>query len=283
MTAPTPQTTEAVQRLIDQAERCVQDAQALAAEVRSARDEAAASARSAADASRSASESARTTRDCADKATREAVDSAERLRRSFQTLWVGGTLGALFAALAATIPDAYRRYGTPVSYEATLDLSLRYGYLLWLLAYFFISNLLNEDDRRCDAWDVWFDVIQSAGALIAAWLLGFLSPSDGFTTQPLTRALIGTNVVIFVICALSYRLFHRDDTARVNTLRVAGLVVTLLTLAVLWCARLQTRLVAGASAFSWLVLTALLIVYVVRRVHSLGKTPPVRAPGGPSA
>ena len=239
---------------------------------------AAVAAQNAARRSAALAEQARTAASAHEGAVRELAaainarnyNGGERLRRSFQTLWVGGTLGAFFGAIAVTIPDTYRKAGYPVSYDATLDLTLRYGYMIWLLAYFFVSNLLNEDDCRADRWDVLFDVFQSAGALVAAWLLGFLS-SDGFSPQPLAPALIGTNVVIALICAFSLYLFRKNSSG-VNTYRWAGLVVTMLTLAAIgWPLQLQGSLVLTIAGISLGSLALLLVCYTIVRVKSFGR------------
>ena len=65
--------------------------------------------------------------------------------------------------------------------DYTLDTFVRYGYLLWLLWYFFISNLnLQNDLPEPKKWDVWYDVLQPVCSLTAAFFLGFVLPDQRY-------------------------------------------------------------------------------------------------------
>src|SRR5712692_5259995 len=82
-------------------------------------------------------------------------------QKAFQDLWVAGTLGAFFTAFARSLPVHLREISRHFDTEYTIDRFVRYGYLLWLLAYFLISNLQNRQSKTLNKWDITYDVVQS--------------------------------------------------------------------------------------------------------------------------
>ena len=97
------------------------------------------------------------------------VERRKAAKRAFQKLWVAGTLGAFFTAFARTLPVHIKEWAWPPDAPYTIDLIVRYGYLLWLLAYFFISNLENEQSKsEPKKWEITFDILQSLSGLMAA-------------------------------------------------------------------------------------------------------------------
>ncbi len=127
--------------------------------------------------------------------------------KAFQTLWVAGTMGALFTALARTLPAHLNRlfFGS-ADLPYKLDTFLRYGYLLWLLSYFVISNLRIQSDSEREKADVFYDMLQSVFALSAAYFLDFLVPSEH---QGVTVFAWPTGA-IFLICVLALLLFPEN-------------------------------------------------------------------------
>jgi hypothetical protein len=154
-----------------------------------------------------------------------AKGSEQRLTlyKAIQKLWVAGTMGAFFTAFARNLPGHLLEFSWhPGGY--TIALFVRYLYLSWFLVYFFISNFENEKSKTVRGKDVWFDVLQSAGALTGAYLLGFVVTTVSFTVQVKYG---GTNFAILVICSVSLRLFRKDlDRPYTNLLRSLGCVAS---------------------------------------------------------
>ena len=182
-------------------------------------------------------------------------------------MWVAGTLGAFFTALARNLPLHLQERGWPPDIAHTLDLIIRYGYVVWLLAYFFISNLDNATDDTPRNRDLAFDVIQSIAALWAVFWIGFALPGHGYGHDAFGPALVTVNLAVAVICLASLILFSCESSMSVNYLRIAGLVVSVVTIAavcfgvsgisLLWC---------GIGALA--ILIVILIRYVLIRHDS---------------
>ena len=139
------------------------------------------------------------------------------VRKAVRIMWVGGTLGALFAAISRSLPlHVTQAVRTPNGADL-LELVIRYGYLAWLLTYFFVTHF--RIDLSTDKKDLWYDVIQSVVTLAAAFLLGFVAPADGLP-YGLTVAIVSANVAVLIIAALAIRLFPSEQPIR--NLRLAG-------------------------------------------------------------
>ncbi len=170
-------------------------------------------------------------------------------RRAFQRMWVAGTLGAFFTAFVRNIPaDIHTLHASPAG-VAILDRSLRYGYLLWLLAYFFITNLLNEQGDHPTTRELVFDVIQSISGLTAAYLLGFIAQNTGLATTNHSGAVVAANAVILVIALTALFLFRQSAMKNLNRLRLTGAGLAALSLAVglLPTSAVVTLILAGLS------------------------------------
>lgn len=142
-------------------------------------------------------------------------------KKAFAAMWVAGTLGAYFGFISVNAPydlapAAWSRSASSgVPY--LLELAIRYLYLLWFVAYFFISNFRHESDTMVDRREVAFNIVQSTVAFIAAYYLGFLIRNDAMFAQPILSGIIAANAAILIICLLSLVLFgFEDETGRSN-------------------------------------------------------------------
>jgi hypothetical protein len=159
----------------------------------------------------------------------DAVDdnSNKLLKRSFQNLWVAGTLGAFFAALASNIPKHVSQINFSSNFDCdyTIDLFIRYVYVVWLLVYFFISNLNNNRSSSITNQDIIFDIIQSIAALTAVYYLGFVS--SGLEVGSFASYAWASGS-IFIICLSSLILFWPIDKANdIRKIRFSGLIFSL--------------------------------------------------------
>jgi hypothetical protein len=175
-------------------------------------------------------------------------DVARRLAfiKALERLLVAGTAGAFFIAFARTIPEHLKGF--------TLDLFLRYGLLLWLLAYLFASSVNNDQENAPRNWrDVVFDIGQTIASLFSAVVLGFMAQGVqwGWGAYAVT---LGT---IFLICVISWLLFRRRATTLFNGLRLSGAVVSGGCFVVLVLIR---ELTVGML---WLLGATLLVLFVI--------------------
>ncbi len=154
------------------------------------------------------------------------ADNRGKARLAFQNLWVAGTLGAFFVALATNLPSHIQQFSWSPDPIYTFNVYLKYGYLLWFLGYFFISNLRNELQKQATKRDLFFDVTQSVLALISAYALGFIvSGVDmGFS------AYIIANAAIFIICILSLCFYGCGASEGVNRIRVYAAIIAILSI-----------------------------------------------------
>ena len=142
-------------------------------------------------------------------------------------------------------------------WQYTLDVTIRYGYLLWLLAYFFTSNLRIEQGEEPKGWDLPYDVLQSILSLIGVFCLGFMVTGEGFAMGAYRGAAGAVDIAIFFICAVALWAFHKGAGGLVNGLRIAGAVLALVSLSLVifmnqsW---LLLGLIAGFLAALWIVL-----------------------------
>lgn len=197
-----------------------------------------------------------------------APSSDDTRRRSFQLMWVGGTLGSLFTMIAVSLPDAVRMYRMPPDWFHTFDVFLRYGYLVWLTAYFFVSHLLVSTSRAVACRDVIFDVAQSMLSLAAAWCLGFLSPADTLDRQPTARAILGANGAIATICLWSFLAFADRDVPTVNRYRCFGFGLAVASLGVWFPGVCSPRRALAISVTLFVLLSWVLWLYGSSRTRA---------------
>src|SRR6267378_2971978 len=153
-------------------------------------------------------------------------------RAAFRDLWVAGTLGALFAALASNLPQ-FLGANYPPQGVSHFRLCVRYGYAIWLLAYFFISNLNNRDEPDPNGNDLTFDIVQSIASLGALYWMGFVEPGhDQLLDVHFSSALIAVNLAVAIICLAALLLLRTVMKTRANILIAIGLLVALLMIAI---------------------------------------------------
>jgi hypothetical protein len=210
---------------------------------------------------------------CSDKNDLAAnkVQGRRKARIAFTTMWVAGTLGAYLTAILKTIPldclHSVLREGIVFDYEYTLDRVYRYGYSLWMLAYFFASNLRNQKHTN-DGSGVWFDVVQSLlgfGVLIA---FGFFVSDIGYRAGDILHVVGAASLAIFLICFLSL-CFPDSVPPGVEILRLAGCCTAAVGAAVAYWS-----IHHGWAPLHWLIimqiasLYSVLVVFVVFTINT---------------
>jgi len=190
------------------------------------------------------------------------LDGSKRnqFKNAFRRLWVAGTLGAFFAALANNIPTHVRQLtgSLPIT-DSIFDRSLRYGYLLWFLVYFFVSNL-HIDDSTVRYRDIVYDVVQSFLSLTSLYFLGFVRPDTSYRLG----AYAITNAGILAICLLAIAWFRSQPKAKeygINRLRWAGALLSGISLLLALLGTFGRSLLV-AFLILQLILWALLLLYV---------------------
>jgi len=178
-------------------------------------------------------------------------------RKAYRRMFAAGVLGGFFATIIRNVPlDLKQLKLLAFSAPYLIDAFLKYGYLLWFLAFIAISNLRNNEPwRTVERKDILFDLLQVTMAWTSAYFLGFLVTGDRY-------GLFGylvTNIGIFTICLISL-LFR--DTAPIGTLRKTGLVLSGLSVIPLGLgpARIPDiwthSILAGLQLCLWIVLFA---------------------------
>jgi len=144
-------------------------------------------------------------------------------KKAFRKLWVVGVLGAYFiAVIKKLLTDFFGAPALPTG-PPIGDLLVRYGYVLWFLTYFFVTN--QRLDRDPEKWDLPFDVIQAAIGFIVVFALGFLDQQQGFSFAHQADAVIVANVGIIGIAGLALKWFPIPKVKTVKPLRLAGAAV----------------------------------------------------------
>ena len=180
-------------------------------------------------------------------------------RKAIQKMWVAGTLGVFFTTVLRNVPVHVRQASLTPDWPYTLDLFTRYGYLLWLLVYFFMSNF--RIDQSDDRNDLRFDVIQSVASLTALVSLDFVVSGYGIPVGHYAWAITVANVTILIIASLALKWFK---VANLKSLRVAGLILAALSIAVAWIPAPPVPILLAVAALE-VGLLAVLFVYVSRR------------------
>ena len=181
-------------------------------------------------------------------------------------MWVAGTLGAYFTALARNLPLHAQQWSWPPDIPYTLDLFIRYGYVAWLLTYFFVSNLDNTPDEAPRNKDIAFDVLQSVAALWAIFWIGFALPGRGYGHEAFGPMLVVVNLAVALICLVSLICFAGESKWKKNVSRVAGLGISGGTLAVvIFGIKGNALLGCGIGAMILLLLT---LAWYIRIRHA---------------
>lgn len=163
-------------------------------------------------------------------ATDANVATRNAARVAFQRLWVAGTLGAFFFAFARNFPDHVVSLLTQQDPTHALTIILKYVYLLWLLTYFFISNVNNENAGSPTTRDLVYDVMQSTLALASAFIMGFIRPEYSYNIE----SFIFSNFTIFVICLLAIFLFNKNQKQGINAIRAWGGLLAVISIIAIW-------------------------------------------------
>jgi hypothetical protein len=155
---------------------------------------------------------------------------ATAFTREFQDLWVAGMAGTFFfftwRSLAQDIIGATPQFAA----DSIVDRGLRYSFLLWLFAYFFVAGIENKQPATKPTWrDIVFDVTQSTFSVIAALYLGFVLqlPRNDWAAH------FAASLAVAITGGLSFLLFARKSKRPTNVLRLIALVVGLVFLGVL--------------------------------------------------
>ena len=174
-------------------------------------------------------------------------------------MWVAGTLGVFFTTVVRSIPVHIRQTSLTPDWPYTLDLFTRYGYLVWLLVYFFMSNF--RIDQSDNEKDLKFDVIQSVISLTALVALDFVVPGQGIPLGRFSWAITVANATIIIIASLALRWFPHAD---LRNLRLAGVVLAIVSIVVAWMPFSAVTILLSVSVLEFAILTVL-FVYVCRR------------------
>jgi hypothetical protein len=150
-------------------------------------------------------------------------------RKALRKFWIGGLAGAFFAAVThslqvdwkASVFQTSQMIFHPLqalsraSGSYTVEVLLRYGYMLWLMGYFFVAvfDLDQEGDsgtaKKHNSWDIAFDVIQFFLATIAIIVL----TSVAGQARDYRIDHLAPNTAIALIGGISW-LFFEGEAAR---------------------------------------------------------------------
>lgn len=179
--------------------------------------------------------------------------------KAIQKMWVAGTLGIFFTTLLRSIAIHIQQSSLSPNWFYTLDLFIRYGYLLWLLVYFFMSNL--RIDQTNEKKELSFDVIQSLASWTTLVALDFVVPGKGLPHDQFRWAVTVANLTIILIAALALNWF---PDLNLRTVRRAGIGCAIASLLVVWLP-FREVIVLGIVGVLELLLLTVLAFYVCRR------------------
>jgi len=160
-----------------------------------------------------------------DKKPDKNTENRKKAWLAFQHMWVAGTFGVFFVVLISNLPTHIFQIAWPDDFKYTFQIILSYGYLLWYLAYFFISNLYNEILQKAGAKDLVFDVLQSVIAFYAVYTLGFVTLKLNLDFQSYANA----SMSVFLICLLSLILFWCTSKKEINLIRIYGIIISIMS------------------------------------------------------
>ena len=144
-------------------------------------------------------------------------------------MWVAGTLGVFFTKLLRSFAVHIQQTSLTPNWPYTLELFIRYGYLLLLLIYFFMSNL--RIDQSDDWKDLPFDVIQSLASWTTLIALDFLMPGHGIPVGTFWWAVTVANITILSIAAFALMWF---PVANLRSIRLSGIACAIASITVVW-------------------------------------------------
>lgn len=142
----------------------------------------------------------------------EKENRLQEFKKTLRKFWVAGVAGAYFSAVLHNLPHDLAMLWQPphLPFELTYFL-LQYGYVFWLLTYFFISSFNVDMNSKHTWWDILFDVGQSTLALAVAFKLLVFVKRDA--ADVLASQMLGyrfANITIFLISFVSFLMFSPD-------------------------------------------------------------------------
>jgi len=186
----------------------------------------------------------------------------DNTRKALRDLWVAGTAGAILTALARNLP-LLQEAGLPPTFPEVLDELLRIAYTVFLLAYFFVSNVDNSDETP-DWCDILFDVVQSAATLWALFWIGFALPGHGHGSNAPGLAMRSTGIAIAAIAFSSLVIHGWTSKGKLNGSRFAALVLSLIMFGATYaCIPIITMLYVAAGV--WVLLCLVLWWFIAVR------------------
>jgi|SRR6185503_9305876 len=151
-------------------------------------------------------------------------------KKAIQKQWVAGTVAVFFTTLLKSIVVHVHQASLTPNWPYTLDMFTRYGYLLCLMIYFFMSNL--RIDHSDHPKDLPFDVIQSFASFTTLIALDFMVPGYGIPLGQFWWAVTVANITILIIAAFALKWFPGDG--RLNPIRLAGIACAIASIIVVW-------------------------------------------------
>lgn len=215
-----------------------------------------------------------------------ALRSARRAKakKYLRKFWIGGMAGAFFAGIAHSIPVDYKTLTfTNYIWKDTFDAVLRYGYMSWLMVYFFITTFDTDEDEGGrgrephKGKEIFYDITQSIAATFAVFTLG---PPAVATAHHGTGDFVVANIVILVISLSAFVLFRDDPTKYIQMLRISVTIFAVIGLGLLWKLSASAAL-SGLLLLLLVGLCAALWLYGYRRINEpsggflKGKSPSV--------
>ena len=164
------------------------------------------------------------------KPTRQ--DEAKKALRRF---WLAGTAGAFLSGLSRSFPADFATRSFHPNVPYTLDIVLRYGFMMWFLCYFAISSFSAEREHATKSTlaSIVHDLGQSAVSLLAIFYLGFVT--RGQPPDPAIKFAYA-NFAVLVISGLSWMVFQSwtNVLSRISVLRELGIVFSALGITSAW-------------------------------------------------
>jgi len=151
-------------------------------------------------------------------------------KKAIQRQWVAGTVAVFFTTLLKSLVVHIHQASLTPNWPYTVDLFTRYGYLLCLMIYFFMSNL--RIDQSDHPKDLPFDVIQSLASFTTLIALDFMVPGYGIPVGQFWWAVTVANVTILIIAPFALKWFPSDG--KLNYVRWGGIGCAIASIIVVW-------------------------------------------------
>ena len=199
-------------------------------------------------------------------------DRCSLIRDKFREFVVAGTAGAFLSILFLNLPRDLRGTSLSPYWPYTVDLFVRYGYLMWMMLYFFISayiTYITRKDKEHPNRVLVFGIAQSISALCSQYWLGFVQIGEPGGGRP---GYLMANIAIVLISSLSLLCFASYDNPRMpgglnwvstNGLRAFTLVISAASLGLAWLSHESPCLswiMAASESILWLNLFAYIAI-----------------------